>query len=144
MAEETPPDLGFTIVDRRRRGEEPSESPAEPARDEATVRAVTGRSPRPSAEPARTAAPRAEALPAPDLASFILMLYSQALVHLGEAPDPFTQKLDRDLAQAKYTIDLLDLLKAKTEGNRTPEESQVLEEALHALRVGYLQAVRVL
>jgi hypothetical protein len=69
------------------------------------------------------------------------MLASSALVHLGEAEDPVTGESHRDLAQAKYTIDLLLLLREKTEGNRNPEESQLLEGILYDLQMRFVQDV---
>jgi hypothetical protein len=68
------------------------------------------------------------------------MLYSEALVHLGQVPEPMTGQAHRDLEQAQFTIDLLAMLQEKTQGNRTPEESAVLEEILATLRMGYVRA----
>jgi len=44
--------------------------------------------------------------------------------------------------QAKQAIDLLDLLKGKTAGNLTAEESSMLENVLYDLRMRYLDTVR--
>lgn len=71
------------------------------------------------------------------------MLYSEALVHLGQAPDPLSGQPQPDLEQAQFTIDLLAMLKEKSEGNRTPEESAVLDEILGALRMAYVRASRL-
>jgi hypothetical protein len=70
------------------------------------------------------------------------MLYSETLVHLGQVPDPATGQPQRDLEQAQFTIDLLGMLREKTEGNRTPEESSVLDEILATLRMAYVRASR--
>ncbi len=45
-------------------------------------------------------------------------------------------------AQARYAIDLLELLKEKTEGHRSPTESQLLDEILYDLRMRYVQVSR--
>lgn len=122
-------DPGFTVVDRRRRGEAAAEEPRRPA-------------PPPRATPPPPPPPPGPALgerPQPDLAYLCFMLYSEALVHLG-APDPVTGQRQPDLEQARFTIDLLAMLKAKTEGNRTPEESAFLDEALSSLRLGFVRA----
>ncbi len=68
------------------------------------------------------------------------MLYSEALVHLGQVPDPMTGQSHRDLEQAQFTIDLLAMLQEKTRGNCTPEESGVLEEILATLRMAFVRA----
>jgi hypothetical protein len=81
-------------------------------------------------------------MPRADFTSFCVMLYSDGLVHLGQAPDPMTGRAHVDLEQAQFTIDLLSMLKAKTEGNRTAEESGVLEEILATLRMAFVRASR--
>ena len=72
------------------------------------------------------------------------MLGTSALIHLGEAPDPVTGQPAPDLAQAKYAIDLLGLLKDKTDGRRSSEESQILDGLLYDLRMRYLQVTRMI
>jgi hypothetical protein len=69
-------------------------------------------------------------------------MYSDALVHLGQVPDPMTGQPHQDLEQAQFTIDLLAMLREKTEGNRTAEESAVLDEILATLRMSFVRASR--
>ena len=57
---------------------------------------------------------------------------------LGLLPNPVTNKVEVQLDQAKHSIDLLTMLQQKTEGNRTPQESDELEAALHELRLTYV------
>lgn len=134
---EREPDPGFTVVDRRRRGEE----------DEPPPRAAVVPPPPPpagaaarSAGPAATAGPaRPPGAPRADLTSLLVMLYGDAMASLGQAPDPATGRPHVDLEQARFAIDLLAMLEQKTQGNRTPEESAVLEEMLTTLRMGFVQ-----
>jgi hypothetical protein len=70
------------------------------------------------------------------------MLYSDALLNLGQVPDPATGQPRRDLDQARFAIDLIAVLREKTEGNRTVEESAVLEEILATLQMAYVRASR--
>ena len=58
------------------------------------------------------------------------MLYGDAMANLGQAPDPMSGRPHIDLEQARFAIDLLAMLQDKTRGNRTPDESAVLEEML--------------
>jgi hypothetical protein len=67
------------------------------------------------------------------------MLYGDAMANLGQAPDPATGRPRVDLEQARFAIDLLAMLQEKTRGNRTPDESAVLEEMLTTLRMGYVR-----
>ena len=127
---------GFTFVDRRRRSGDEAAS-ARPAASPATP--LPPRADPHSAPPAGPAGGPARA----DFASFCVMLYSEALMHLGQVPDPMTGEPQQDLEQAQFTIELLAMLQQKTEGNRTPEESGVLEEILAALRMAYVRASRL-
>jgi len=70
------------------------------------------------------------------------MLASSALVNLGEAADPATGQRVFDLEQAREVIDLLVLLRAKTEGNRSEQESRLLEEILYDLQLRFVRAVQ--
>ena len=70
------------------------------------------------------------------------MLASSALVNLGEAANPETGERVLDLEQAKEAIDLLSLLRAKTEGNRTDQESHLLEEMLYDLHLRFVRAAK--
>jgi Domain of unknown function (DUF1844) len=76
------------------------------------------------------------------LAGLFMMLASSAVVALGEAPDPLTGQRQVDLAQAADAIDLLILLREKTEGNRSSEENRILEEVLYDLQLRYVHATK--
>jgi hypothetical protein len=82
--------------------------------------------------------PRDYALPPPTLAFLVTTLGTQAMVALGEVPNPLTGKLERLPNQAKHFIDTLAMLEEKTAGNRTPEESALLSALLHQLRMAYV------
>jgi hypothetical protein len=133
------PEPGFTFVDRRRRAENDAPAPPgpSPAASSARASATAPPGPEPAAHPEPAGGPARA-----DLASFLVMLYSEALVHLGQVPDPVTGQPQRDLEQARFTIDLLGMLREKTEGNRTPEESGVLDEILATLRMAFVRAGR--
>jgi hypothetical protein len=125
MAQGDPEDV-FKVTDRRRRLDE-DEIP----------------------HPAPSAAEPSQALPVDlspagerSLAGLFMMLASSAVVALGEAPDPLTGQRQVDLAQAADAIDLLILLREKTEGNRSPEEHRILEEVLYDLQLRYVHATK--
>jgi hypothetical protein len=80
-------------------------------------------------------------LPEIDFSTFILSLSTSAMVHLGEAPHPDGAK-HKDLMLAKQTIDIIGLLKQKTEGNLTDEEAKLLSDLLYDLRLRYVAATR--
>jgi len=63
----------------------------------------------------------------------------QALISLGEIPNPVDNKKEQNLDHARYTIDTLDMIKKKTKNNLSPEESKVLDDILYSLRMKYLE-----
>jgi len=80
--------------------------------------------------------------PKADFAMFCYTLGTQAMVALGIAPNPVTEKSEQDLVAAKYSIDLLEMLRGKTDGNRSDEETKVLMGLLFDLRMRYVEASR--
>jgi hypothetical protein len=79
-----------------------------------------------------------ENLPPPSLALLANSIYLQAAISLGLLPNPLSGKTDVRLSHAKHSIDTLAVLQEKTEGNRTPEETEAVEEMLHQLRLAYV------
>ncbi len=77
-------------------------------------------------------------LPEPSLSLLAHSLYLQAAISLGLLPNPLRGKVEANLAQAKHTIDTLEILQQKTTGNRSEEESADIEEMLHQLRLAYI------
>jgi len=71
---------------------------------------------------------------------FVVSLVQSAMVHLGEAPSPETGSKGMNLEMARDTIDVLTMLKEKTEGNRTEEETKLLDTLLYEIRTKFLTA----
>ncbi|MGW8258327.1 MAG: DUF1844 domain-containing protein [Thermoguttaceae bacterium] len=80
----------------------------------------------------------AESLPPPSLGFLAGTLYLQGAMALGLVPNPITNKAAVHLPQARHSIDLLLMLKEKTEGNRTQEETVEIENMVHQLRMAYI------
>ena len=118
------PEEGFKVTDRRRRDDEEPRgrdaAPAEPAAAPSSHRPVEKRG----------------------LADLFMMFATEAVVALGDAPDPATGQREPVLPHAADMIDVLLLLRDKTEGNRTAEESQILEELLYDLQLRYVRATK--
>jgi hypothetical protein len=81
-------------------------------------------------------------LPPATLPVLITTLATQALAMMGQIPLPGSDKPEVHLDEAKHFIDLLEMLEQKTAGNRTPEESQLLDNVLHELRMGFVALKR--
>ena len=78
-------------------------------------------------------------------ASFMLFLAgitTQAFIQLGEVDNPITKKNEQNLTQAKYTIDMINILEEKTMGNLSDEEKKYLDSALFDLRSRYLKKIK--
>ncbi len=145
------PSRGFKVQDRRRFVDDApaaEQTPAEQAKDAA-----------PSAEPARPPeAPHADVHPHDahshgddsheahphqeiNFSTFVMGLSTQALMHLGEIPDPEAPQ-GPDLPAAKQMIDLLGILREKTTGNLETAEEQLLSSMLYDLRMRYVEVSR--
>lgn len=67
----------------------------------------------------------------------VFILYTQGWEQLGKIPNPITGKIEKKLEEARFTIDLLDMLKEKTKGNLTEDESRFLEYSISQLKINY-------
>lgn len=83
---------------------------------------------------------RAGPPPKPNFIMFLAGLATQALIHLGEMEHPITKKREKNLDEAKYTIDLIELLEEKTKGNLSAEEKKYLDGILYDLRMRFVAA----
>ncbi|HVN97010.1 MAG TPA: DUF1844 domain-containing protein [Syntrophorhabdaceae bacterium] len=75
-----------------------------------------------------------------DFSTFLLSLSTSALVSLGELPDPLRNEKSVNLALAKQTIHVIEMLQDKTKGNLIDEEERLIEGILYDLRMKYVRA----
>jgi hypothetical protein len=68
----------------------------------------------------------------------VLMFQQAAWQQLGKVPNPITKKIERDLEHARNSIDMLDMLKARTKGNLKEDEVKILDHLLRELRLNYI------
>jgi|ERR1700736_1708917 hypothetical protein len=81
-------------------------------------------------------------LPRVDFATFVLSLSHSALMHLGEAPNPETGTLEKNLPLARQTIDLIAMLEEKTKGNLSGDEERLLGQILFDLRMRFVETTK--
>ena len=91
----------------------------------------------------RATNPGMERAPAITFERVIQSLYMQALLQLGGAAAP-GQQPQVDILGARQTIDMLDILAEKTQGNRIEAETTLLDTALFELRMGFLEVTQAL
>lgn len=134
MADEKNDSPGFKVVDRRSfaTGGERRE---EPAPQESRKAAAPPEGP-PAAE--TFAEPGAEETGAPGFDTIISYLSTTAMFQLGLLAGPGGERIPPDLMNAHRTIDMLEILQKKTQGNLTANESQLLEEVLYELHMSYV------
>ena len=80
-----------------------------------------------------------DSLPRVDFATFVLSLSHSALMHLGEAPNPETGGVEKNLPLARQTIDLIAMLEEKTKGNLSGDEERLIGQILFDLRMRYVE-----
>ncbi len=68
----------------------------------------------------------------------ISSLATQALVFMGEMPVDEAGNRVRDVERAKQTVDMLGMIKEKTEGNLSPQEAKAIEDVLYELRMKFV------
>jgi hypothetical protein len=77
-------------------------------------------------------------LPEVTFSTFILSLASSTLVQLGEVPNPETNRVEQDLAMARHSIDILNMLRQKTECSLEDQERKMLDSILYELQMKYV------
>jgi hypothetical protein len=76
-----------------------------------------------------------EQLPEPTLSALVHLLAEQALLALGVAHPQLEHQPPANPPVGRFYVELLEVLKTKTEGQRTDAETQMLEETLYQLRM---------
>jgi uncharacterized protein DUF1844 len=135
---------GFTVKDRRRfseTGDVREPDAAQAPEPEAPAAEAKPAGPTPAPPEHAAAGPGGPAEPV-TFSTFVLGLSTQALLHLGEIPNPVTRTVETDLDAARQVIDILGMLADKTRNNLEPGEQSLLESALYDLRMRYVELRR--
>jgi hypothetical protein len=132
---------GFKVADKRRfspetgevREETEKENPPEEGKEIPSTQ--TG-------ERSASSRESAESIPEINFSTFMISLSTQALMHLGEIPNPMSGKEEKDITVAKQMIDIIGMLDEKTRGNLDQGEQKLVEDVLYDLRMKYVEAVK--
>ena len=73
-----------------------------------------------------------------EFTEFLMRIASEAFIYLGLVEHPMTGRRQVDLQAAKESIDMLTMLRAKTEGNLTPGEARFFDELLGDLKMQFV------
>jgi hypothetical protein len=127
----------FKVTDRRGRGEG---TPAAHPTGTPVTGVAAGAERRDRGHEGRPASPAGAG--STDLGALFIMFANSALVSLGAVPEPGTDERRLDLDQARAAIDILLMLRDKTQGNRTEPESRLLEELVYDLQMRFVRSAR--
>jgi hypothetical protein len=143
----------FKVVDRRRFTDDGDQrsGPDVPTTDPVRVEPAPAPKPAPTPPAGASAAaadpgPGAAAASEPEMtmasgltfSMFIQSLAQQGLMQMGLIPWPHGQR-ELALEQARDTIDVLELLKAKTKGNLNGEEQKMMDGIVHELKLSFVE-----
>ena len=70
----------------------------------------------------------------------VSMLAMSAIQQMGKLVDPGTGKAEINLEAAQATIDMLDMLEARTRGNLDAEETKLIKDTLMSLKMNYVES----
>ncbi len=127
--EDPSPKKGYTISDKRRFA---SSGDSKSSASESNTTTVT----KPSAEAAKSEPSDASEMPI-TFTAFMMSLATQTMAQLGDLKIPGVEK---NVPGAKQTIEIIEMLQEKTKGNLDTEESHLLEEILHSVRMSFVRA----
>ena len=71
----------------------------------------------------------------------VISLAAATMQHLGKTLSPVTNKIEKNLPAAQSTIDMLDMLEAKTKGNLSDNEAKLLKSILSELKLNYVETL---
>ena len=76
---------------------------------------------------------------------FIQLLYifhASAMQSLGKVKSPITGKIEKNLDQAKQSIEMLEMIKEKTKNNLSEELKKAVETFLTEVRLNYVEEMK--
>ncbi len=79
-------------------------------------------------------------LPGVDMATLVISFRGSALLDLGLLKDPSMPDRPPNLDGARQMIDILSLLRDKTRGNLTRDESELLDQVIEELQLHWVRA----
>lgn len=134
MEDKKTDDDAIKVIDRRRFRED-----AEPSIDSNVD--TTNKSSIKEEIKEKSEIPQASRDKAPEInfPAFLMGMYTQTLIFMGEIPHPETNEINAHLEAAKQNIDILNVIEEKTQGNLSSDEENLFKEILTTLRLQYVK-----
>jgi len=73
------------------------------------------------------------------LVNLILIFQGAAMQQMGKIINPLTGKIEKNIEQARFSIDTLAMLREKTRGNLSADLERLLESTLLNLRMNFVE-----
>jgi len=140
MAEEKESEFGFRVIDKRTLREDGTRR--EPKSEENRTVQPQTEPPRPSAGPPTPVEEEVFEQGPPSFEMLVSYLSTTAMFQLGLIPGPSGERIPVDLINARRTIDLLEVLRDKTQGNLSRSEAKLLDDVLYELRLTFVEIDR--
>jgi hypothetical protein len=74
--------------------------------------------------------------------SLVMSLATAAWSQLGKVANPATQKIEKDIDQARISIEFLRMIQEKTEGNLSVKEQELIDNTVADLELNFADEVR--
>jgi hypothetical protein len=71
--------------------------------------------------------------------NLVVIFQGAAMQQMGKLTNPLTGKIEKNLEQARFSIDTLAMLREKTRGNLSEDLERLLDSALLNLRMNYVE-----
>ena len=68
----------------------------------------------------------------------ILTFQMAAWQQMGKIKNPVTDKIERNLDQSRFSIDMLEVIRKKTEGNLSEQEKHFLDRSISELQLNFI------
>lgn len=68
----------------------------------------------------------------------VFTFQTAAWQQMGKIKNPLTDKVERDINQARFSIDMLDMIRTKTQGNLSENEKMFLDKVISELQLNFV------
>lgn len=74
----------------------------------------------------------------PTFVTLIRVYQIEGMIALGKMLHPITNTMEKNLDHARYVIDILDVIKEKTQSNLNEEEGKFLDSTISMLKLNFV------
>jgi hypothetical protein len=71
--------------------------------------------------------------------NLVMIFKTAAFQQMGKTLNPMTGKIEKNLEQARFSIDMIEMLKEKTRGNLSEDLGKFIDSTLLELRMNYVE-----